>query len=751
MKKAIFLCCAALLAFVACEEPTNKIDHLKTFAKAYGYVKYFHPSDEAADLDWNAFAAYGAQQIEQCNNKKEVVKTLNELFKPIAPGVVFSTQKRPYDFDPIRPERVMDYQTTYWQHNGVSQNMNHQNSVYRSIRVNTVMQIDKAAPFGNLTMVIDPSPYQGKTIKYTGWSKLKAGSEGTGHLWMRVDKPHQQVGFFENMNANPITSQEWQPYEIIGQVDANASNLLIGAFMKGKGTLYLDEVHVYYKENEEWIEIPIQNGNFEARQIGKKDEESNWFGRSTGYAYSLSKEEQKTGDQCAVIAYEGLLETTKGNPLFNAKPEFEELIEKEIGKGIYCQIPLNLYCNTEGTYPESETANALKIQLENLDKSLTHVAVRWGNVINAYNVFQHFYPYFEESGTNWEQEFTLALKRSISDQTPEEHLVTLEKLTAALKDGHSGVWSGKEDKYTPPIIWEWIEDQLVITAVEDPQLALSVGDVVTLINEESPKTYFEKVTARISAGTQGWLDYRAQALSLLGKEGSELIIEVNGQRLTLTRNQVYDHAKNTIPIQTHSYQLMDNGLVYLNLDKVEMDTINQLMPKLEKANGIICDLRGYPNNNHDLIAHLLKMDDTSTMWMRIPQIIYPDQENITGYENTGWGIKAQKPYLGDKKVVFITDGRAISYAESYMGFIEGYDLATIVGQPTAGTNGNINPFQVLGGIMLNWTGMKVFKHNGTQHHGIGILPDVPVEKTIAGVKAGKDEFLEKAIEEALKL
>ena len=36
--------------------------------------------------------------------------------------------------------------------------------------------------------------------------------------------------------------------------------------------------------------------------------------------------------------------------------------------------------------------------------------------------------------------------------------------------------------------------------------------------------------------------------------------------------------------------------------------------------------------------------------------------------------------------------------------------------------------------------------DGSQFHGIGIEPDIFVEKTIDGIKLGKDEFLEKAIE-----
>jgi C-terminal processing protease CtpA/Prc len=81
-----------------------------------------------------------------------------------------------------------------------------------------------------------------------------------------------------------------------------------------------------------------------------------------------------------------------------------------------------------------------------------------------------------------------------------------------------------------------------------------------------------------------------------------------------------------------------------------------------------------------------------------------------------------------------------------MGNIEGYKLATIVRQPTAGTNDNINPFNLPDNYRLSWTGMKVVKHNGSQLHGVGIIPDVYVNKTIKGVAEGRDEFLEKAIE-----
>lgn len=81
-----------------------------------------------------------------------------------------------------------------------------------------------------------------------------------------------------------------------------------------------------------------------------------------------------------------------------------------------------------------------------------------------------------------------------------------------------------------------------------------------------------------------------------------------------------------------------------------------------------------------------------------------------------------------------------------MSFIEHYRLAEIVGQPTAGTNGNVNAFRLPGGFRITWTGMRVVKHDGSQHHLVGILPTIPMTRTIAGVRAGRDELLERALE-----
>jgi C-terminal processing protease CtpA/Prc len=97
------------------------------------------------------------------------------------------------------------------------------------------------------------------------------------------------------------------------------------------------------------------------------------------------------------------------------------------------------------------------------------------------------------------------------------------------------------------------------------------------------------------------------------------------------------------------------------------------------------------------------------------------------------------------RIAFLTDGRALSYAETYLGIVEHYQLAEIVGEPTGGTNGNRDWFRIPGGYTCSWTPMKVLKHDGSPLHGVGIQPTVFVSRTIEILREGRDEQLERAI------
>lgn len=71
---------------------------------------------------------------------------------------------------------------------------------------------------------------------------------------------------------------------------------------------------------------------------------------------------------------------------------------------------------------------------------------------------------------------------------------------------------------------------------------------------------------------------------------------------------------------------------------------------------------------------------------------------------------------------------------------------TIIGSTTAGADGNVSEIWLPGGLYTMISGIGVYYPDGTETQRVGIIPDIEVKPTIKGIKEGRDEVLEKAIE-----
>src|SRR5436190_3990268 len=69
--------------------------NLIAFTRLLGYVRHFHPSDEAAATKWDKFAVQGVLAVESAKDASELARSLEKVFRPIAPTVrVFPTATR---------------------------------------------------------------------------------------------------------------------------------------------------------------------------------------------------------------------------------------------------------------------------------------------------------------------------------------------------------------------------------------------------------------------------------------------------------------------------------------------------------------------------------------------------------------------------------------------------------------------------------------------------------------------------------
>ena len=427
-------------------------------------------------------------------------------------------------------------------------------------------------------------------------------------------------------------------------------------------------------------------------------------------------------------------------------PDPQKPFSADLGGGVSCVVPLALFADANGTLPHtvavSTSAKSSLIKYTGNDR-----ATRLASVALAWNVFQHFYPYFDVVKTDWPGTLKEALTSAATDENDLAFLNTLRRMVAQLHDGHGGAYySGEPRGFSVPVVFGWIEGRLVITdVVGDSASGLQPGDIVLKVNGKPSVEVLSELETMISGATPQWRRYVAMEFLAIGAKDSELKLDVqdaNGQvrSVTLGRTVEGESLDETRPPKISE---LKPGVFYVALDRIKDEDFNAALPQLEKAKGIVFDLRGYPTVSPVVISHLIDVPVMSARWM-VPIITKPDHVTVDSYETGGrWDLKPIAPRLKGK-IAFLTDGRAISYAESYMGIIEAYKLAEIVGEPTAGTNGNINPIALPGNYTLIWTGMKVLKHDGSQHHGIGIHPTVPVSRTIKGIREKRDEQLERA-------
>jgi C-terminal processing protease CtpA/Prc len=755
---------AALLlpvALLGCVSPPSAAQgdrasqNLHAFAKLYGYVRFFHPSDEASALAWDRFAVLGVGLVKDAPDAAALRARLEELFAPIAPTVRIYTEG-PAAPTPWTPGDTAGLELVAWQHLGV--NLGSTGSgAYSSLRLNRSIQVPAPGQgFGTVTQGMDATPLRGKRVRLTASARLAPeGREPEAHLWLRVDRP-SGMGFFDNMDARPMRSTEWTRGEITGVVDSDAAQVVFGGFLRGVGTLWLDDFALAVEQPDgTWRPVPIENPGFEKGKDALRTRGSGgppvrpggnnwWWATSPGFSYDVTTDQHVGGTHALRIATTMI---ERKGPLFAAHPAPGETVDEALGGGLHALIPIALFSDSAGTLPHGDSAALARLDarldgLAAVALDPTDERTRLGAVIIAWNVFQHFYPYFDLIQVDWNAELDSALAGARTAEDGEAFLHVLERLVARIQDGHGRVFS---PKFSPngaaPVLAQWIEGQAVVTASGVPSVRR--GDAVLAVDGTPIADVVREREDRISGSPQ-WKRWRVMSELTAGRRDTpvRLTLDRAGTRVDVTLER--GAPQRMREFDRPAITTVAPGVWYVDLDRATWPEIGAVLDSLAAARGVVFDLRGYPAGNHLILTHLLRDANTSQSWMRIPQIIHPDHERPAGYQMMGWQLGPQPPHIGGK-VVFLTDGRAISYAESVMGFVEGYHLGEIVGQPTAGTNGNVNPFPVPGGYTITWTGMRVVKHDGSRHHLVGIRPTVPVERTRRAVTEGRDEFLEKAL------
>jgi C-terminal processing protease CtpA/Prc len=663
--------------------------------------------------------------------------------------------------------------------------------------------------FGNLSQSVPAGGYNLRHIRLRSAIRVE-GAQTRAQMWLRLDRADHSMAFLENMNSRPVTSSEWKTYDIETSVGDDVSSMVFGVILFGPGTAWVDDVSLsildeVHKDKLEparpLTEQGLTNLTAFTRLYGyvRHFHPSDQAARTDWEAFAIDGVRQvegaasnaelierlgklfhpiapsvevfavgkrppamatQTGTE--IVRYQqngvGLASAAVAYNIYKTERQKETATGKTLPKpfeadlvpGIRASVPLTLYVDSEGTLPHAPLPGPSLLY----ERTAEDRATRLADVVIAWNIFQHFYPYFDVVKTDWSAELPKALRTAATDSGPAEFRKTLQRLVAALKDGHGQVsYSHQGAMVRPPLTLDWVQGQFLVTRVQTGKSeGVAPGDRVLEIDGKPLEQASAEVRSLISGATTQWIDHRsADELSNCNPATRRMTLELEPyaqQGTTKTVELECASPKFKLP-ETYTEPRpekiteLEPGIFYVDLDRVTEGDWTAAIPELEKAKGIIFDMRGYPGQpGIEVLAHLSDTTIRSAKFT-VGSAALPDRLD-TSYHDGGWPVEPQKPYFSARRV-FLTDGRAISYAETVMGIVEAFKLGEIVGSATAGTNGNVNPFRLPGGYNIAWTGMKVLKHDGSQHHGIGVLPTVPVARTRQGVAEGKDEVLLKGL------
>ncbi len=414
--------------------------------------------------------------------------------------------------------------------------------------------------------------------------------------------------------------------------------------------------------------------------------------------------------------------------------------EGDLVPGIRCRIPVALYSRGLATLPTGGPSQFQGARAFGYEDRPTRVAA----LGYAWWALAVFYPYWEEVALDWEAQRGPFLREAATTQGSLQEL--LQRFTALLKDGHARV--GYPEGMVPPLVLDWVEDQWVVARVLPgaPQ-GLQAGDALLTVDGKDVDQLWRPLAARMSGSLQ-WLRARARSELLLQPRSRTLRLGLRRIDGTLVELDVDCQTRfsGSQPVEPRPAQPIVErapGLIYFDADRATPEDFRDWQVRLQQAKALVVDLRGYVNGGHqNMLSYLLP--ETIPFPFLAPSPWSPGQRTYPWWD-LGWNFWTSGP-AWNAKVAVLTDGRALSAAETSLMPYQAFPTRfAIFGGPSGGADGYVTLTALPGGATFTWTGGKVTCPRGERLHALGIQPTHPVARTRAGIAAGRDEVLEKAL------
>lgn len=665
-----------------------------------------------------------------------------------------------------------------------------------------VMSSEASGPFGGMFYSI-PANYSGDTIRLEGYMKMKNVESGFAGLVLKVARNGTSLAF-DNMYRQKITgTRDWQKYSITLAYPEGADTIYVGGILAGRGEAWFDDFTVTIDDKN------IQTLHESAKIIYKASLDKEFdrgsgieitkldaptidnlelLGRVWGYLkyrhpeigngnYNwdyellrflpgyLRQTEVARRDELLLGWIDGLGELPVCKKCLPApddaflKPDLNWVSKSIISEKLRSKL-LSIDANRhQGNhfYIKSQPAGNPDFSVEESYSQMPYPddGFRLLSLFRYWNMINYFFPYKHLTDKDWNLVLGEYIPKFVNANNELEYELAVLLLIGEIQDTHAGLRKG-DDKiqqwkgnYFSPVKTQFVGRQLVVIGFHNPPLAekigLKVGDVITHINGRKTEDIVSEISRYYPASNE------AARLNNISYD----ILRSYQSRTTV--NYLRDGTERTAELELYEwqivkawptandgqcYKMLDNNIGYITLKSIKSEDIPVIQEKFKETKGIIIDIRNYPSVFVPfLLGSYFMSAATPFAKFTIPVLDNPGEFKFVN----GAPIPASRNAYTNKLIILVNE-QSISQSEyTAMAFRAGNNT-TIVGSTTAGADGNVSYIPLPGGLGTTISGIGVYYPDGRETQRIGIVPDVEVHPTIEGIRKGRDEVLEKAVE-----
>lgn len=676
----------------------RQLEGIVALTRAVAAIRYRHPADQAATLDWNAFLPVAMDRILAAADRSELREALRTLFSQVAPSVEFSAAPASSLAEP--PHQPGD-RLVRWRYAGLGPDGGFKS--WREGRDDDQANIVMAVP------VALPDPARCGKARLRG-RLAEIGNEGKVLIFAKVDQAGDALQSFERT----VTSADLAP-TLDFEMPADAYQVRLGIELQGHALATLESLSLSCSRGD-GVHVDLQRASWQRQ------------GFPDLYLYP--------SDACRAAP---CLKVVR-RPLEGAFVARRDVLDVQIADRLWVHVPLAVWSDGTRTLPETAPWAPPSSGASGSGARLATIASAWATLAV-------FYPNFRDQGIDWPRVLPRALTEAAAAQTTADLFHALSRLMAKLHDLHArAIHSSFPIDGVLPVMLRRFGDRLVVVGgLPAYRTQLPIGSEITAIDEVPALRAYAEMSELVSSSTPGAAGWKIPHWLTLGPVGA----------ISTLRAKMADGRERAVPLPhvsraDHDYAVREPrpafgaevapGVYYIDLEDMKAAQWEAALPSLRKARAIVLDMRGYPGIAvFAMVGHFIDVPVRSPIW-QTPTLEANDQ---TSY----WEICPKAPRLHAKLVVLV-DGRAASAAETFLQIVQDNHLAMLVGETSAGTNGTPNVVALPGGFSMRFTGERALRADGTGLQGRGITPDVTVHPTLEGVRAGRDEVLQAGIARA---